>query len=42
MVYSMYMTDKEQTAALASELAKVIERFKDEFDVSLAVAIGCP
>ncbi len=34
------MTDKEQTDAFANELDKLIDRFRDEFDLSYAVVCG--
>jgi len=34
------MTDPEQIAALATDLQRVIDRYRAEFNITLAAAIG--
>lgn len=34
------MSEPEQVAALAADLTKVIDRYRAEFDLTLAAAIG--
>jgi hypothetical protein len=34
------MTDKEQTDAFADELDKLVDRFRQEFDLTYAQAVG--
>ncbi len=34
------MTDKEQTDAFAGDLDKLVERYRQEFQVSYAIVIG--
>ncbi len=34
------MTEKEQTDAFADDLDKLVERYRQEFEVSYAVVIG--
>lgn len=34
------MTDKEQIAALEADLTRVIDRYRSEFDLTVAATIG--
>lgn len=34
------MTDKEQTEAFADDLDKLVERYRQEFDISYAQVVG--
>lgn len=35
------MTEQQQVLALASDLRKVIDRYKTEFSLTVASAVGC-